>query len=144
MKISFESLARLGLGLLIALTLIGVVVWVWVIPAVIRAAIRDHYDGDFVFQRWWIGRNSAGVTGLTLHEGRTCGLADLGAHGLGLTPTSPWVGCCAAGSPRAGIVFRHPSIQYRIDAQGNPLTPIALRGDGTTPPELWSRTVGSR
>ncbi len=130
MKISFKSLRRLGLGLLIALTLIGVVMWVWVIPAVIRAAIRDHYDGDFAFQRWWIGRNSAGVTGLTLHEGPASS-SPIWAR-VEQVSTDLTLGGLLRGrfTPRR-IVFRHPSIQYRIDAQGKPLTPIALRSNGS-------------
>ena len=134
MRISFKGLRRLGLGLLIAFSLLLVVLWIWVIPAVIRGAIREHYDSHFAFQGWWIGRSSAGVTGLTLHEGPS--------------PSSPvWarvdqvetdltlVGLLRGWFTPRRILFRHPSIQYRLDAQGNALTPIAIRsgGDGSFP-----------
>ena len=136
MKISFKGLRRLGLGLLIALALLVVVVWVWVVPAVIRAGIREHYDGHFAFKGWWIGRSSAGLTGLTLHEDPS--------------PSSPvWArveqvrtdltlsGLLRGRFTPSRIVFRHPSIQYRIDAQGTPLTNLPLHSQGGGPfPEL--------
>jgi translocation and assembly module TamB len=129
MRISFKGLRRLGLGLLIALVLVGVVVWIWVIPAAIRAGIRAHYDGHFAFEGWWIGRSSAGVTGLTLHEGPSPDSPVWASAERVATDLS--LGGLLRGrfTPRR-IVFRHPFIQYRIDAQGNPLTNVPLRNHG--------------
>ncbi len=130
MRISFKGLRRLGLGLLIALAVIVVVVWVWVIPAVIRATIREHYDGHFAFQGWWIGRNSAGVTSLTLHE-VAAPSSPVWAR-VEQVSTDLTLGGLLRGRFTPGrIVFRHPSIQYRIGAQGNPMTPIPLRSSGS-------------
>ena len=52
------------------MTIVGVVAVVWfvVIPAMIVAEIRKHHDGYVTISGWWVGRSSAGVTGLTLHE----------------------------------------------------------------------------
>ncbi len=129
MRISFKSLRRLGLGLLIALTLILVVLWLWVIPAVIKAGIREHYDGDFAFKGWWIGRSSAGVTGLTLHEGPSPN-SPVWARVERVTTDLTLGGLLRGRFTPRRIVFRQPSIQFRIDAKGNPLTNLPIRRDG--------------
>jgi hypothetical protein len=49
----------------------GFVVWAWIVPAVIVAQIRKHHTGFVAIRGWWVGFGSAGVTGLTLHEGRS-------------------------------------------------------------------------
>ena len=64
----FRSLRRLALGLAIALSIVGLIIWIWVIPAVIVAAIRQRHEGYVTIAGWWINGSSAGVTGLTLHE----------------------------------------------------------------------------
>ncbi len=63
-----RSLRRLALGLAIALPIVGLIIWIWVIPAVIVAAIRQRHEGYVTIAGWWINGSSAGVTGLTLHE----------------------------------------------------------------------------
>src|SRR6185312_2605390 len=63
-----KSLRRIGLALAFALPVIGLILWFWVIPAAIVAAIRDRHEGYVRISGWWIGGSSAGVTGLELHE----------------------------------------------------------------------------
>ena len=132
MRITFKSVRRLGVVLLITTGLIGVVIWNWVIPRAIVAAIRERYDGDVTIGGWWINGSSAGVTGLTLRET--------------INPSSPawlttdWVstdlnlwGLFHGRLAPRRIVLAHPSIQYRIDANGQPLTQIVLRHSGSGP-----------
>jgi translocation and assembly module TamB len=136
MRISFKSLRRLGLGLIVILGVIATILWVWVIPRAIVAAIRERYDGHVTIAGWWVNGSSAGVTGLTMHETSEPSspawlVADRVATDLNL-----WGMLRGRFAPRR-IVLRHPSIVYRIDAEGHPLTQILLRHSGSGPiPEL--------
>ena len=49
--------------------MLAAVAWVWVVPAVIVGQIRAQYAGEVSIGGWWLGPDSAGVTGLVLHEG---------------------------------------------------------------------------
>jgi len=61
---------RLGLGLAVVVA-VFVIVWSWVIPAVIVSQIQAAVVGKVTIQSWWLNGHSAGVVGLTLHEGPT-------------------------------------------------------------------------
>ena len=136
MRITFKKLRRLGLGLLIALALILIVLWVWVIPRAIVAAIREHHGGYVTIAGWWVNGSSAGVTGLTLHEGPEPSSPVWLVSDRVATDLTLW-GLLRGRFAPSRIVFRHPSIRYRIDAEGNPLTRIILRHSGSGPiPEL--------
>ena len=126
---TFKSLRRLALGLAIVLPMIGLVVWIWVIPAVIVAAIRQRHEGYVTIAGWWINGSSAGVTGLTLHEQPAPSSPTWAAVDRVATDLS--VGAILRGRfmPRR-IVFERASIAYRIGADGKPLTQIPLRQSG--------------
>ena len=115
---TFKSLRRLALGLAILLPMIGVVVWIWVVPRVIVAAIRQRHEGYVTIAGWWINGSSAGVTGLTLHEQPAPSSPTWAAVDRVSTDLS--VGALLHGrfTPRR-IVFERASIAYRIDADGN-------------------------
>ncbi len=136
MRISSRGFRRLFLALLIVLIPIGIVLWVWVIPRVIVAAIQQNYEGHVAISGWWINGSSAGVTGLSLHEGQEPRSPVWMSADRVSTDLSLWRLLHRQFSPRR-IVFRHPSIQYRIDPKGQPLTRIPLRSSGGGPiPEL--------
>ncbi len=134
-----KSLRRIGLGLVIVLPMIGLVVWYWVIPAAIVAAIRERHEGHVAISGWWINGSSAGVTGLTLHEQPAPGSPTWAAVDRATTDLS--LGALLRGRfiPRR-IVFDRASIAYRIDADGKPLTriPLSQSGSGAVP-EMFVR-----
>ncbi|MGP0063775.1 MAG: hypothetical protein ACLQGP_09280, partial [Isosphaeraceae bacterium] len=136
MRMTSKSWRRLVLGLLVTLVPILLVIGFWVIPWAIVAAIRQRYDGDVTIAGWWINGSSAGVAGLTLRETANPGspawlIADRVATDLNV-----W-GMLRGRFVPSRIVLRRPSIQYRIAADGHPLTQIQLRHSGTGPiPEL--------
>ena len=91
-----KSLRRIGLALVIALPVIGLILWFWVIPAVIVAAIRERHEGYVRISGWWIGGSAAGVTGLELHE-------DPAPLASSRRPSIGWMLCAdLAGSPPSG------------------------------------------
>jgi hypothetical protein len=112
MRISFKNLRRLGLGLLITLGLIAIILWVWVIPRAIVAAIRQHHGGYVTIAGWWVGGSSAGVTGLTLHEGPEPSSPVWMATDQVTTDLNLWGMLRVRFSPRQ-IAFRHPAIPSR-------------------------------
>ena len=136
MRILSKGFRRLFLALLVVLIPIGIVLWVWVIPRLIVAAIQERHEGHVTISGWWINGSSAGVTGLSLHEGQEPSSPVWMSADRVTTDLSLWGLLHRRFSPRR-IVFRHPSIQYRIDPDGHPLTRIPLRSSGGGPiPEL--------
>ena len=121
-----RSLRRLGLGLAIAMPLIGLIVWYVVIPRVIVAAIRQRHEGHVTIAGWWISGSSAGVTGLTLRETPAPDSPTWAA--IDRVSTDLTLGALLRGRfiPRR-IVFDRATITYRIAADGHPLTRIPLR-----------------
>ena len=69
MTISRKRWLWVGLGGLLGIVVLAAVAWVWVVPAVIVGQIRAQYAGEVSIGGWWLGPDSAGVTGLVLHEG---------------------------------------------------------------------------
>ncbi len=121
-----RSLRRLGLGMAIAMPLIGLIVWYVVIPRVIVAAIRQRHEGHVTIAGWWIDGSSAGVTGLTLHETPAADSPTWAA--VDRVSTDLTFGALLRGRfiPRR-IVFDRAVISYRIADDGQPLTRIPLR-----------------
>jgi len=60
MRISAKWAKRLGLGLAVMVA-VFVVVWNWVIPAVIVGQIQASVVGKVTIRSWWIDGHSAGV-----------------------------------------------------------------------------------
>jgi translocation and assembly module TamB len=126
-----KTLRRIGLGLAIALPLIGLVVWYWVIPAAIVAAIRERHEGHVAISGWWINGASAGVTGLALHEEPAPSSPTWAAAERVSTDLS--LGALLRGRfIPSRIVFDRASIAYRIGADGKPLTRIPLSQSGSS------------
>src|SRR5262249_4008955 len=138
MRIRSKILRWLGLGLGIVLALV-LVLGIWVVPAVIVAEIRKHHRGYVTIRGWWIHWSSAGVTGLTLHEQESPGSPVWAAAERVTSDLS--LGSLLRGkfSPRR-LLFDHPSVSYRIEAEGDPLTVIPLQHTGGGPiPEMIAR-----
>ena len=68
MRLSAKIVRRLGLGLLVTL-LVFAIARTWVVPRLIVAGIGSSYQGRVTIRDWWLNTRSAGVVGLTLHEG---------------------------------------------------------------------------
>src|SRR4051794_29101850 len=68
MQISSKFAKRLGIGAVLAIVLL-IVARGWVVPAIIRGQLRGMFEGEVTFRDWWLDGRSAGVVGLTLHEG---------------------------------------------------------------------------
>ncbi len=136
MRISFKKWRRPLLVILIVLGLVVTIVWIWVIPRAIVAAIRQRYDGDVTISGWWINGSTAGVTGLTLRETTDPNSPAWLITDRVATDLNVWGMLRGRFAPRR-IVVRHPSIRYRLDAEGHPLTRIQLTHSGSGPiPEL--------
>ncbi|HZW30460.1 MAG TPA: hypothetical protein VFF52_07095, partial [Isosphaeraceae bacterium] len=138
MRTRSRILRWLGLGLVIALALVFVL-GTWVVPAVIVAEIRQHHTGYVTITGWWIHWSSAGVTGLTLHETDSPGSPVWATAERVTTDLSLRSLLRGRFAPRR-LIFDHPSVSYRLDATGQPLTTIPLQHAGGGPiPELIVR-----
>jgi translocation and assembly module TamB len=129
-----KKLRRFGLGLVIAVILIGLAAWFWIIPAAIVTAIRQRHEGHVTITGWWINGSSAGVTGLVLHEDAAADSPTWATVERVTTDLSLGALLHRRFTPRR-IIFDHASLAYRIGADGHPLTRIPIRqsGDGVMP-----------
>jgi translocation and assembly module TamB len=73
MPISSKALKRTVIALAIAAVLGFVVIRTWVVPVVIAGQIQAHVGGKVTIRDWWLDGRSAGVVGLSLHEGPGAG-----------------------------------------------------------------------
>ena len=121
---------------LVAVALVGLfaVVRTWVVPAIIAQQVRAHYGGKAIIGNWWLGWNSAGVEGVRLWE-----------TPAGETP--PWLSADRITTDVSlsrliqgqwmptRIEVDRPSIDFRLDSTGKPLTNVPIvTADGSKVP----------
>ena len=130
MRLSARIGRRLGLGLLVALILFAVA-RTWVVPRLIVAGIEARYRGRVTIRDWWLNTRSAGVVGLTLHEGHEAGSPAWATAGRVSTDLS--LGGLLRGrvTPRR-LVLQSPHLTLRIDKDNRLLTQIPFASDGST------------
>ncbi len=93
----------------------------WIAPVVITSVARSAYGGHVTIRGWWVGFRSAGVTGLSLHEGQDA------SSPVWLTAdtvnTDLSLGSVLHGrlSPRR-VMIEDPEILIRLDEDGKLLT----------------------
>ncbi len=114
----------LALGFVVA-TLILSIGLIWVVPAVIVGQIQNQYRGRVTIDGWWFGFSSAGVKGLSLHEGLEKDSPVWAKAERVETDLS--IGRILRGQfePRR-LVLESPILDFRLDADGQPLTHIPL------------------
>src|SRR4051794_29768377 len=129
MRVSARIYKRLGLGLLVALILFAIV-RTWVVPRLIVAGIESRYRGRVTIRDWWLNANSAGVFGLTLHEGHEAGSPAWATADRASTDLT--LGSLLRGriTPHK-LVLRSPKLALRIDKNNHVLTRIPFVSDGT-------------
>ncbi|CAN5910563.1 hypothetical protein BH23PLA1_BH23PLA1_17310 [soil metagenome] len=134
MKIVRKRWRLLVFGLASALLLMVGVAWAWVVPAVIVGQIRSQYGGRVTIEGWWIGSASAGVKGLVLHEGPENDAPVWASSRRVETDLS--IGGMLRGRFEPGrIELFDPIIEFRFDAEGQPLTQIPIEAASTDPTE---------
>ncbi len=136
MRISPRIGKWLAIGTALTL-LLSLLVIFWIVPALIVSQIRGRYQGQVRIGGWWINASSAGVTGLSLHEGDDGDSPVWASVAQVSTDLSFWTLLRGRFSP-SKFTFESPHITIRIAPDGNLSTRIPLKpGDGPEPlPEL--------
>ncbi|WP_422925000.1 AsmA-like C-terminal region-containing protein [Singulisphaera sp. PoT] len=126
---SRSKLAKLaGIGLALIAVALGCV-YFWVIPAVIVQEIQSRLDGKVTIRGWWLNGTSAGVRGLTLHEGAALDSPVwLTVEKVGTDLT---LGGLLRGRFTPGKVkVTAPRVTFRLDREGHFLNLPKVKGDG--------------
>ncbi len=128
MRISSKWAKRLGVCLAIVVV-IFLVVLTWVIPAVIVGRVQAMFAGKVTIRDWWLNGHSAGVVGLTLHEGPTTGstvfasaervVTDLSLFGLLRGRFSPGL-----------VTLVRPEVHFRLNHDGRFVNLPVIHGGG--------------
>ncbi len=65
------ALRWLRIGAIVLVVLIGAILVVgsWIVPSILANRLRAQFHGPAHFDNWWLGGQSAGVSGLILREG---------------------------------------------------------------------------
>jgi|GEM_PF-2331635 len=140
--VSKSKLAKvLGISLVL---IVGTLVCLhfWVIPAVIVNQIQSRLEGKVTIRGWWINGTSAGVKGLTIHEGMRLDspvwlTVDRVATDLTLGNL-----LCGRFSPTR-IKVRAPRVTFRIDQEGHFLNLPKVKGSGEISGSLPSIVTSS-
>ena len=128
MRIPPKVWKSLGIGIVVLLA-IGLIVRAWVVPGLIARQIEARYAGKVKVGGWWLGGSSSGITGLELYEGEG-GSREPWAKAEAIE-TDLTLGGLLSGKTNPGkITLRAPSIVFRLDKDGHPLTKIPLKGGG--------------
>ncbi|WZO98920.1 AsmA-like C-terminal region-containing protein [Isosphaeraceae bacterium EP7] len=112
----------------------GVILYTFVIPAVIARALRAEYGGRVEIGGWWVGISRAGVTGLTVYEAGADGPAWASAESadvdLGLTNllAGRWTpGDIKVNGPKLALSFKEDGqLATRLPTSGRSGTKAAL------------------
>lgn len=109
-----------------------VVVRTWVVPAVILGQIGNFSTGHAAIQSYWVNGKSAGVVGLTLHEGADPGSPVLAA--VDRVETDLSLGGLIRGRFLPGkVTVRSPRLAFRLDRNGQPLAKPPLKAGAAGP-----------
>ncbi len=126
---SARARKRLAIGLA-AIVIVAVFAGYLAVPLLIRGQLAKRYGGRATFSGWWVNGSSAGVTGLSLHEGPGTDSPVWATAGRVETDLS--LGGLLKGRFQPGrIALIRPRITFRLDADGRPLTRPPLKGDGS-------------
>lgn len=120
---------RLGLGLVGLIALLGCAKR-WAVPALIVGQIEARYGGKVTIQGWWIDARSAGVVGLTLHEGPGAG-SPVWASAPRVETDLSLAGLFRGRFAPKRVTLRSPRVAFRLDRDGRPLTRIPLKAEKT-------------
>jgi translocation and assembly module TamB len=128
MRLKSRKFKRLGL---VALFLVAAFFAVrhWVVPAIIAQQIRAQYHGDVVIGDWWFGWRSSGVSGVKLRETTSSDSPTWFAADRISTDVSLSRLLHGRVMPTR-IDIDRPSVDFRIDAKGQPVTKIPVGSPG--------------
>jgi translocation and assembly module TamB len=142
MRISTKLAKRLGIGVAVALAGV-VVVRTWVVPAVIQSRLQGMVEGRFTFRDWWLNGRSAGLVGVTLHEGRGADSPIFASVGRVTTDLS-LLGLLRGRVSPGRMILDEPKVTFRLDRGGRFVNLPAIRpGSGGSPdlPSLEARNA---
>ena len=130
------SKLKYGLGTIAALALVALVILrAWVVPEVLRGQLQARFEGHVHFRDWWIDGRSAGVTGLTLHEGARSDSPIFASADRVATDLSLASVLRGRLTPRR-VTLDAPKVLLRLDKRGRFENLPALRGGGGSPARL--------
>jgi translocation and assembly module TamB len=136
MRISARRAKRLGIGVAVAIVA-ALVLRVWVVPAVIQGQLERTLGGKVSFRDWWLNGRSAGLVGLTLHEGMTADSPRFASAERVTTDLSLLGLLRGRVSPRR-MVLDGPKVTFRLDREGRCVNLPAFSGGGGESPGLPS------
>ncbi len=120
-----------GAGLVLVGTLAGgLTVRAWVVPALIVGQLETLFGGKVTIDSWWIGRGSAGVIGLTVHEGRDPG-SPVWATAHRVETDVSLAGLLRGRFAPRRIGLHRPDVRFRLDREGRFLFLPSLGGSGS-------------
>lgn len=132
MRMSRRWGKRLAIGLALTAAL-GVAGWTWLVPALLVRSLQARTGGNVEFRGWWINGRSAGLVGLTLHEGLDARSPVWASAAKVATDLS--LGALLRGRVTPGRVrLIAPEIVLRLSAQGELLTPVQWRSAESATP----------
>lgn len=110
---------------LIGLTALGLAAALatWAVPALIVGQIRAHYGGKVTLRGWWLDGTSAGLVGLTLHEGPRADSPAWATFPIVATDLSVRGLLRGRFLPRR-VTLQSPRVAVRLDREARPLTRI--------------------
>lgn len=138
MPLSSKLRVRIGIGLALAVVLgIGGVLAIraWVVPALLVGRLQAAIVGKVTIRDWWIGSRSAGVVGLTIHDGPALDSPVWASVERVTTDLSLWGLLRGSVVPRK-VTLERPSVTFRLDRAGRFLNLPALRGGGESAPRV--------
>jgi len=97
--------------------------WTWAVPALIVGQVRAHYRGKVTLRGWWLGARSAGLIGLTLHEGPEANSPVWATFPTISTDMSVSGLLRGRFAPRR-VTLGAPRVAVRLDSEARPLTRI--------------------
>jgi translocation and assembly module TamB len=131
MRLPSRTLKRLGIAS-IFLVAAFFAVRTWVVPAIIVQQIEARYHGKVEVGNWWFGWKSAGLTGVRLHETPAGDSPTWFAAERVSTDLS--ISALLHGRIMPGrIEIDRPSVDFRLDAKGQPLTRIPIGSEKGKP-----------
>ncbi len=101
----------------------------WLVPAIIVQQIQARYHGKVVVGDWWFGWNSAGISGVKLLE-TPSGDSPVWFSADRISTDLSFSSLFQGRIMPTRIEIDRPSIDFRIDAKGQPLTKIPIGSPG--------------